>query len=288
MRNLIVGSAWLSPIALIILWQRAPMLGLAIMALSHAAWLYATLRANVQWLGPVITRFETNAREVWLTIDDGPTSDTPAILDLLQASRVAATFFVKGALAAKNGDLVRAIIERGNNVANHSDDHPSGAFWRLLPAEIARQIDRCNATLQSLTSTPPIWFRAPVGMKNPAVHPLLAERGMMLIGWTARGFDSVRTDPDRVAARILPRIEAGAIVVMHQADGIVRGVRRYGHGHRRVRRGTPQLAPGNRRGRIRERAVLVPRLHTNALDVGLSASVLDLRCDVDAHDPKIT
>ena len=91
MRNLIVGSAWLSPIALIILWQRAPMLGLAIMALSHAAWLYATLRANVQWLGPVITRFETNAREVWLTIDDGPTSDTPAILDLLQASRVAAS-----------------------------------------------------------------------------------------------------------------------------------------------------------------------------------------------------
>ena len=60
------------------------------------------------------------------------------------------------------------------------------------------------------------YFRAPVGMKNPAVHPLLAERGMMLIGWTARGFDSVRTDPDRVAARILPRIEAGAIVVMHQ------------------------------------------------------------------------
>src|SRR5438128_3537080 len=140
MRNLIVGSAWLSPIALIILWERAPLFGLAIMALSHAAWLYATLRANVQWLGPVFTRFETNAREVWLTIDDGPTSDTPAILDLLRENRVVATFFVKGALAEKNGDLVHAMIARGNTVANHSYDHPSGSFWRLLPAEIARQI----------------------------------------------------------------------------------------------------------------------------------------------------
>jgi peptidoglycan/xylan/chitin deacetylase (PgdA/CDA1 family) len=216
MRNLIVGSAWLSPIALIILWQRAPMLGLAIMALSHAAWLYATLRANVQWLGPVITRFETNAREVWLTIDDGPTSDTPAILELLQTSRVVATFFVKGALAAKNGDLVRAIIERGNHVANHSDDHPSGSFWRLLPAEIARQIDRCNATLQSLTSTRPIWFRAPVGMKNPAVHPALEERGMRLIGWSVRGLDTVRSDPADVATRIVPRTQPGSIIVLHQ------------------------------------------------------------------------
>jgi peptidoglycan/xylan/chitin deacetylase (PgdA/CDA1 family) len=215
-RNLIVGSAWLSPIALIILWERAPLLGLAIMALSHAAWLYATLRANVQWLGPVMTRFETKAREVWLTIDDGPTSDTPAVLDLLQERRVVATFFVKGALAAKNGDLVRAIIKRGSNVANHSDDHPSGAFWRLLPAEIARQIDRCNATLQSLTSTRPIWFRAPVGMKNPAVHPALEERGMRLIGWSVRGLDTVRTDDADVAARIASRVTAGSIIVLHQ------------------------------------------------------------------------
>src|SRR5207253_4170248 len=36
------------------------------------------------------------------------------------------------------------------------------------------------------------YFRAPVGMKNPAVHPLLASRAMLLIGWTARGFDTVR------------------------------------------------------------------------------------------------
>jgi peptidoglycan/xylan/chitin deacetylase (PgdA/CDA1 family) len=59
-------------------------------------------------------------------------------------------------------------------------------------------------------------FRAPVGMKNPAVHPALAKRGMRLIGWTARGFDAVLTDPAEIAGRIVPAIAPGGIIVLHQ------------------------------------------------------------------------
>jgi alpha-beta hydrolase superfamily lysophospholipase len=53
-------------------------------------------------------------------------------------------------------------------------------------------------------------------MKNPAVHPALAKRGMRLIGWTARGFDSVTADVERIASRIVPRAKPGTIIVMHQ------------------------------------------------------------------------
>jgi peptidoglycan/xylan/chitin deacetylase (PgdA/CDA1 family) len=53
-------------------------------------------------------------------------------------------------------------------------------------------------------------------MKNPAVHPALAKRGMRLIGWTARGFDGVVADPEPVLARILSRLVPGAILVLHQ------------------------------------------------------------------------
>ena len=205
-RNLIVGFAWLSPFMAIIIWPHGPFVGLAIVALSHALFLYPTLRPNVQWLGPVFTRFAAEGREVWLTIDD-----TAAILDLLAKTNTKATFFLKGALAAQRLDLVRSIISSGHSIGNHSYTHPSAFFWCLLPAWVSDEIDRCNEVLGNQS-----YFRAPVGMKNPAVHPLLASRAMLLIGWTARGFDTVRADPTRVAARILRRIEPGAIIVLHQ------------------------------------------------------------------------
>ena len=212
MRRLIVGFAIVSPILLVVLvWLRHPWAGVGVLALSHALILYPTLRPNVQWLGPVITRFATGAKEVWLTIDDGPTDDTRAILDLLDARGAKATFFVKGIEAEARPELVREIAARGHGVANHSYSHPSASFWCLLPARVAAEIDGCARVVGGVR-----WFRAPVGMKNPFVHPALARRGMRLIGWTVRGFDAVASDPERVVARLKPGLAPGAILVLHQ------------------------------------------------------------------------
>jgi peptidoglycan/xylan/chitin deacetylase (PgdA/CDA1 family) len=208
MRRVILVFAVAAPIVLIVLWTRAPLIGIAILALSHALLLYPTLRPNVQWLGPVITCFEPEGNELWLTIDDGPTDDTLAILDALD---VKATFFVKGKLARGHPELIRAMLERGHGIANHSDTHPSATFWCLSPAAIAREID--GGVSSNL-------FRAPVGMKNPGVHPALRRRGMRLIGWSVRGFDTVGDDIERVVRRIVPRVFPGAIVVMHQGRAI--------------------------------------------------------------------
>ena len=186
------------------------------LALSHLLILYPTLRPNVQWLGPVVTRFETNANEAWLTIDDGPTDDTLAVLDLLERYRVKATFFVKGKLVEKHPELAKAIMERGHTIANHSHTHPSASFWCALPRQVATQIDECNRVLETMSREKPRWFRAPVGHKNPAVHPALSRRGMRLIGWSARGFDGVAKDTDRIAERILSRVRPGAIILLHQ------------------------------------------------------------------------
>jgi peptidoglycan/xylan/chitin deacetylase (PgdA/CDA1 family) len=205
-----------APVALILLWPHAPVAAVGILALSHALILYPTFRPNVQWLGPVVTRFVTERKEVWLTVDDGPTADTPAVLDLFEAHGVKATFFVKGTLAEQHPALAQEILRRGHTLANHSQTHPAGSFWCSLPGRLSTEIDLCNDALTAATGKRPRWFRAPVGMKNPAVHPLLARRGMRLIGWTARGFDAVVGDPEQVLARILPRLQPGAIIVLHQ------------------------------------------------------------------------
>lgn len=216
MRAVILTFAAVAPVSLIALWPWSPLAAVGVLALSHALLLYGTLRPNVQWLGPVVTHFETAAREVWLTIDDGPTDDTAAVLELFARKQVPATFFVKGELVRAQPQLVRDMLAAGHSVANHSETHPGGSLWCSPPARIAREIDGCNDALLAATGTKPTWFRAPVGFKNPFFHPLLARRGMQLIGWSARGFDAVVGDAEKVLARILPDVAPGAIILLHQ------------------------------------------------------------------------
>ena len=215
-RALILGFAIAAPLALIMLWPHAPLAGVGLVLLSHMLLLYPTLRPNVQWLGPVITHFATSRKEVWLTLDDGPTDDTRAVLDLFDRHDVKATFFVKGVLAEQHTDAVQEMRKRGHTVANHTHTHPAGSFWCSPPGRVAGEIDACNRAIATAAGTAPRWFRAPVGMKNFTVHPALARRGMRLIGWTTRGFDAVRSDSREILARIRPHLCPGAIIVLHQ------------------------------------------------------------------------
>jgi peptidoglycan/xylan/chitin deacetylase (PgdA/CDA1 family) len=165
-----------------------------------------------------MTSFESDSNEVWLTIDDGPTDDTPALLDALDTLGVKATFFVKGVLVEQRPDFVSAMLARGHTVENHSQTHPSGWFWCLWRSALARQIDQCSKALETVGVQSRL-FRAPVGMKNPFAHPILEHRGLTLVGWSVRGFDSFGDDVRRVVERIVPRVSSGSIVVMHQGRG---------------------------------------------------------------------
>ena len=213
MRRFIVAFLFVAPIIAIAVWHWSIPGAIGVLATSHALALYPTLRANVQWFGPVFTCFDTSEREVWLTIDDGPTADTGAILDLLDAKDARATFFVKGIESERNPDRVREIVRRGHTIGNHSYSHPSARFWCSPPSN---EIASCNAVLTSILGAPVPLFRAPVGMKNPAVHPALERLGLMLVGWTARAFDTRTNDPEVVVRRILPNIAPGTIIVLHQ------------------------------------------------------------------------
>ncbi|HSP14457.1 MAG TPA: polysaccharide deacetylase family protein [Thermoanaerobaculia bacterium] len=216
MRQIILTGLVVAPFAAIIVWHWSILGAFGIIALSHGLVLYPTLRPNVQWLGPVMTRFETTEREVWLTVDDGPTDDTAALLDLFDARGVKATFFVKGVLAEKHPESIREIVRRGHTIGNHSYSHPSATFWCLPAWNIAAQIERCNLVLANILGAPPKLFRAPVGTKNPSVHPVLKRNGLTLVGWSARAFDTKTSDPDRVVGRIMPDIAPGTIILLHQ------------------------------------------------------------------------
>ncbi|GAB3344407.1 polysaccharide deacetylase family protein [Marilutibacter aestuarii] len=190
--------------------------GLPLLLASHLAVVWGTLRPGSRLFSPVLSRLPGGARTVWLTIDDGPSADTGAILDLLDAHGAKATFFLVGARALARPDAVREIVRRGHGIGNHSFDHPSAWFWALPPAAMRAQVDRAQAALATTAGAPPRWFRAVVGMANPFVGPALARHGLTRVAWSARGFDAVEPDPDRVLARIERQLRPGAIVLLHE------------------------------------------------------------------------
>ena len=215
-------AAWglLSPPLALALWPWSPRIALLQMFVSHCIVLYSTLRANCPWFGPVATRFATDRREVWLTIDDGPhPSDTRAMLDLLARHGARATFFLEGARAAAHPDLVREIVTAGHTVENHSHTHPAAWFWSLGPWRARREVERCSAALEAVTGRRPALFRPVVGMANPFVHRAARQAGLIVTGWSARGYDGVWTSVSAVLARLWPDVRPGAILLLHQRPG---------------------------------------------------------------------
>lgn len=199
-------------------WQFGAAVGLPAFAASHAPLWWGTFAPGSRLFSPVLRRLPTRERVVWLTIDDGPSRDTPALLDLLDRHRAGATFFVVGERAQAQPRLVREIVERGHGIGHHSHSHPAGRFWRLTPAQLRREIDEAQQVLTALTGQAPRWFRAVVGHANPFLAAHLKRHGLARVAWSARGFDAVVGDPRRAVGRIERQLAPGAIVLAHEGS----------------------------------------------------------------------
>jgi peptidoglycan/xylan/chitin deacetylase (PgdA/CDA1 family) len=225
MRRALILWNILSPGAFILLWAAGHFwIGLAPLFAGHMAALFATLNPGCSWWGPVRTDFPDIGQPVWLTFDDGPDpDDTPWILEQLRRRDLKAAFFLIGENALRHPDLVRAILADGHLLGNHTQTHPQFSFWRLMPRAVRREIADCSAALAKITGSAPALFRPPAGHKNLFVHPALEKLGLRLMGWTVRGFDGSRSDPQAVLRRLLSGITPGSVVLLHEgriaADG---------------------------------------------------------------------
>ncbi|PRX33250.1 peptidoglycan/xylan/chitin deacetylase (PgdA/CDA1 family) [Paraburkholderia sp. BL18I3N2] len=194
---------------------------LAAIFVNHAIFTVAGLLPRTSLLGPNWTRLPAHARNadaIALTIDDGPDpAVTPQVLDLLDAFGVRATFFCIGAMAQRYPELARDIVARGHALENHSQVHVH-TFSVTLPGALTREIDAAQCTLEALSGERPMFFRAPAGLRNIFLEPVLRKLDLRLAAWTRRGYDTRERDPQVVARRLLDGLAPRDILLLHDGN----------------------------------------------------------------------
>lgn len=188
---------------------------------DHALLMLIGLWPRSRWLGPNWTRLPAAAcarNEIALTIDDGPDPNvTPQVLELLDRHAAQASFFCVGEKAARYPELCREIVRRGHAVENHSQRHRH--YFALMGySRLMRELRAAQDTLGAITGQRPLFFRAPAGLRNPLLDPVLAQLGLRLASWSARGFDTRDSDIERVRIRLLRGLRAGSILLLHDGN----------------------------------------------------------------------
>jgi peptidoglycan-N-acetylglucosamine deacetylase len=187
---------------------------------SHAILGAFGLWPRSQVLGRTLVRLPPGARDgrVALTFDDGPDPEvTPLLLDVLDRFETRASFFLIGTRARAHPALVRDIVRRGHAVENHTLHH-SPRFALMGLRALRREVSGAQAVLAAVAGHPPRFVRAPIGLRNPLLDPVLASLGLDHVSWSRRGYDTRCRDPGRVLRGLLRGLRPGDVLLLHDGN----------------------------------------------------------------------
>jgi peptidoglycan/xylan/chitin deacetylase (PgdA/CDA1 family) len=194
---------------------------LAALAINHGGLAAAGLWPRSRLLGPnwvALPQYGSESTSVAITIDDGPDPEvTPQVLKQLEEYRAPATFFCVGERVERYPGLAREIVDRGHHVENHSQRHRHD-FSLLGPKGMSAEISRAQDSISRLTGSTPLFFRAPAGLRNPFLDPILTRLQLRLASWTRRGFDTVQRDTEAVYRRLAIPLHGGDILLLHDGN----------------------------------------------------------------------
>lgn len=156
------------------------------------------------------------ASGVALTFDDGPSEDTPGLLDLLAEEGVKATFFVIGRQIEKYPEVVKRIVAEGHQLGNHTYSHPN--LMICSPQRTRRELEQVQRQIQELTGLKPTFWRPPFGFRAPWTQSVASKLGLRSALWTINPRDFQDPGVEVIVSRTMAALDRGVIVLLH--DGL--------------------------------------------------------------------
>ncbi len=155
--------------------------------------------------------------EIALTFDDGPNEPyTSQVLQVLKDNDVKATFFLVGMNVEKDPAAVRAVVQAGHAIGNHSWSHPDMILE--TPGQVDRQLELTESAIEKAAGRRPKLFRPPYGADDPLTFRESKRLGYVAVKWSVSAKDWERPGAVRIVETILAHVQNGAILLMHDGD----------------------------------------------------------------------
>ncbi len=175
-----------------------------------------------------INPVKSSGKKIYLTFDDGPSSNTDQILDILKDYDVKATFFVVGKTDERSVKAYQRIVEEGHTLAMHSYSHRYDEIYESKEA-FARDLNSLQEYLYETTGVWPRIYRFPGGSSNTVskvdmqeLIEYLTDIGITYFDWNVASGDAVsRTLPaETIVNNCLSGIEKQkeSVILMHDAS----------------------------------------------------------------------
>ncbi len=196
-----------------------PGLLLALLLLAGLPWPALGADAVVIWCGPA------TVKQVAITFDDGPSPRyTPEILAVLERYQAHATFFVLGRKVEKYPQLVQALLRAGNEVGNHTFDHPR--LTKTAEAVRESEVERTALDLELLGDRTSRWIRPPFSAYDARFKDYVAHTHGRLVLWSIDSGDWKGLDRDTIVNNVVNRVRPGSIIILHDSDELDKADRR--------------------------------------------------------------
>ncbi len=171
---------------------------------------------------------EDGIRKVYLTFDDGPSSNTSKILDILAEYDVKATFFVVGKEEERYQPLYKRIVEEGHTLAMHSYSHKYNEIYQSKESYV-EDLTKLQEFLYDTTGVWCRYCRFPGGSSNTVsrvdMHELigyLEEQDMSYFDWNVSSGDasSAYISPEAIVRNSTANLGEfhEAMILLHDAS----------------------------------------------------------------------
>jgi len=159
-----------------------------------------------RWAG--IFHIETNEQALFLTFDDGPSTETTFfILKSLDRAKAKATFFCSGKQVKEYPELFAEIKRQNHKIGNHGYNHLNGI--KSPNSNYFEDIEKADKLIQSKI------FRPPYGKLKPSQYFNLRKK-FQIIFWTVMSQDfDMTTSWQADFKKIIPYLKKGCIIVFH-------------------------------------------------------------------------